>query len=217
MAEALEEKLGYSFRNKSLLKSAIHHSSIKRYALQFERLEFLGDRILGAVIAEFIFDKFNVEEGVMSKMSAAFVCADSCRLVALKLELDKHLVTAGNHLRTNETVLADAMESVIGAVFIDGGYDSAKAVVIRCWDEIFNCYDDVNYDPKTKLQEVCQRETGAAPQYDVISVVGQDHNPTFTVSVSIGNERVTANGSSRKKAEVLAAKLLLQKLNEQCG
>jgi ribonuclease-3 len=215
MTEALEEKLGHSFRNISLLKSALHHSSIKSRALQFERLEFLGDRILGTVIAEFIFSKFNVDEGTMAKMFSAFVCADSCKLVALKLGLDEHLVTAGNHLRTNETVLADAMESVLGAVFIDGGYDSAKAVIIRCWDEVFNCYDDVNYDPKTKLQEVCQRETGAAPQYEVLSVTGQDHNPTFTVSASIGNERVVANGTSRKKAETLAARLLLQKLSEQ--
>jgi ribonuclease-3 len=213
--EALEEKLGHSFRNISLLKSALHHSSIKRYALQFERLEFLGDRILGTVIAEFIFDKFNVEEGTMAKMFSAFVCADSCKQVALKLGLDKHLVTAGNHLRTNETVLADTMESVLGAVFIDGGYDPAKAVIIRCWNDIFSCYDDVNYDPKTTLQEVCQRETGVAPQYEIISVTGQDHSPTFTVSASIGSERVTASGSSRKKAETLAAKLLLQKLSDR--
>ncbi|MDR1333530.1 MAG: ribonuclease III [Holosporales bacterium] len=212
MTNEIEERIGYSFKSKALLESAMHHSSIKKYALQFERLEFLGDRVLGIVVAEYIFSTFNVEEGVMSRMFSAFVCASSCKDVALKIGLDKYLVTASSSLATNETVLADTMESVIGAVFVDGGYEASKMIILRGWDEIFKGYDDINYDPKTKLQELCQRKTGATPQYDVISITGLDHCPIVTVSVAIGSESVTATGSSRKKAETLAARLLLEKI-----
>ncbi|MDR1365046.1 MAG: ribonuclease III [Holosporales bacterium] len=213
MSDDLEKKLGYSFKDKSILESALHHSSVKKYALQFERLEFLGDRILGAVVAEYIFEKFSVKEGVMSKMMSAFVCADSCKRIALKLGLDKFLVAAGNQLHTNVTVLADTVEALIGAVFIDGGYDSAKIAILLCWSEIFKGYDEMDYDPKTKLQEVCQRKTGSPPLYSVISVTGDDHAPVFTVSASIGSETAVATGSSKKKAETLAAKLLLSKFS----
>ncbi|MDR0942257.1 MAG: ribonuclease III [Holosporales bacterium] len=207
--ENIEASLGYKFKNKSLLHDALKHSSIKKFAIRFERLEFLGDRILGLVVAEYIFQNSKEAEGIMAKMLSVFVCADSCYKIALKIGIDKNIATAGEYLKNNKTVLADAMEAALGAVFIDGGYKEAKEVILRLWEEIFKNHNELE-DPKTRLQEICQAQTGKLPSYELISVTGPDHCPEFTVSAAFNGKLTKATGHSRKEAETEAAKLLLK-------
>ncbi|MDR3224505.1 MAG: ribonuclease III [Holosporales bacterium] len=211
MTTNLEKTIGYNFKNGALLEKALGHSSMKRFAVQFERLEFLGDRILGLVIAEYIYRNFKEAEGAMAKMLASFVCADSCYRVALKIGLDDEIITAGEHLKKNRTVLSDAMEAVLGAIFLDGGYGATKLVILNLWEEIFRDYDENIVDPKTKLQEISQAKFGKTPEYELISVSGEDHRQEFTVRASVGKSSVMAVGKSRKDAEIKAAsKLLLE-------
>ena len=213
---SVERELGYVFRDKKLLESALRHSSIKRFAVPFERLEFLGDRVLGLVIAEYIFQNSpsNAKEGAMAKMHSAFVCAETCCKIALQVGVDKAIQTAGKHLMTNKTVLADAMEALLGAVLIDANYVSVKDVILHLWQDEFFAYDECAQEPKTQLQELCQKRTGETPAYELVSVSGADHAPEFTISLTIAGVTVTASGHSRKDAETNAAKLMLHELRK---
>lgn len=210
----IETNLNYKFKNNSFLNDALRHSSIKRFSIPFERLEFLGDRILGIVSAEYIFKKFKGNEGSMAKMHSAFVCAESCYKVALDIGIDKVIQTAGKHLKSNKTVLADAMEAVLGAVFIDSNYETTKTVILKLWHEIFNNYDEFDQEPKTQLQEISQAKTGKAPVYELVSINGPDHDPEFKISLTAIGQIVEAVGHSRKEAETSAAKIILKRLRK---
>lgn len=212
--KSLEKNINYEFKDKKLLIDAISHSSIKKFSIPFERLEFLGDRILGVVVAEYIFKKFKDNEGSMAKMHSAFVCANACHQIAISIGLDKVLKTAGDHLKTNKTVLADAMESLIGAIFIDSSYENVQNVILALWHDLFTNYDASNQEPKTQLQEIVQAKTGETPVYELISVTGPDHMPIFSVSVTGLEKKVTAVGNSKKIAETNAAKILLAELKK---
>ncbi|MDR1233664.1 MAG: ribonuclease III [Holosporales bacterium] len=211
----LENRLGYKFRNQKLLEEALRHSSLKRWAPAFERLEFLGDRVLGLVVSEYIFKNYTNNEGEMAKMQSVFVCAKSCYEISLYVGIDKFIQTAGQNLKTNKTVLADAIESVLGAIFIDGGYDVAKSVILSLWRNIFNNYDDMLLEPKTVLQELTQAQNGEIPEYTVTAVEGPSHDPTFTVSVTAIGQTATAYGKSRKIAETNAARIILDKIRAE--
>lgn len=210
--KSLEKNINYEFKDKKLLIDAISHSSIKKFSIPFERLEFLGDRILGVVIAEYIFKEFKDDEGSMAKMHSAFVCANACRQIAIAIGLDKVLKTAGDHLKTNKTVLADAMESLLGAIFVDSSYENVQNIIITLWNNLFTSYDATDQEPKTQLQELVQAKTGGTPVYELISVTGPDHMPVFSVSVTGLEKTVTAIGNSKKIAETNAAKILLAEL-----
>jgi ribonuclease-3 len=206
----IEESLEYRFKNKELITAALRHSSIKRYAINFERLEFLGDRVLGIVIAEYVYQNFPKEsEGNLSKMQSTFVCADACCEIARKIWINKTILTAGKHLMMNKTVLADAMEAVLGAIFLDSNFEIAKVIILKLWHELFKNFSVPKQDPKTKLQEISQAKTGETPIYDTISVCGLEHDPTFIVSVEAMGIKATAEGNSKKSAESLAANKLL--------
>jgi ribonuclease-3 len=210
--DELEQRIGYQFKNKKLLEKALIHSSLKHGSVDFERLEFLGDRVLGLVISEFIYDNFQTSEGEMAKMQSAFVCANACYEIGLNIKLEGEIQTAGQHLKTNKTVLADAIEALLGAIFIDGGYDSVKKSVISLWQDIFTSYDSATMEPKTVLQELTQAENGEVPTYTVISTSGPSHAPEFLVEVRAINQTARASGQSRKIAETNAARLLLQQM-----
>jgi ribonuclease-3 len=208
----LEQRLVYRFKDKKLLSKALIHSSLKHGSIDFERLEFLGDRVLGLVISEYIYNNFKTSEGEMAKMQSAFVCAGSCCEVGLNLKLDGTLQTAGQHLKSNRTVLADAVEAVLGAIFIDGGYEVVKCSILNLWSDIISHYDASEMEPKTVLQEITQAATGEIPIYRVISTTGPSHDPEFVVEVSAINQMASAAGKSRKLAEANAARILLQKI-----
>ena len=179
--------------------------------MKFERLEFLGDRILGLVIAEYVFKNFKKDdEGSLSKMHASFVCANACHKIALKIGLDESIQTAGIHLKQNKTVLSDAMEAILGAVFIDGGFDVVKNIVLDLWKDLFENFDKSLQEPKTHLQELLQAKTGEMPIYELISTSGPDHLRSFVVSAKGFGKSARGEGLSRKLAESLAAKNLLK-------
>jgi ribonuclease-3 len=209
----LEKNLGYAFRDKGLLAGARDHPSLSRFLDKFERLEFLGDRVLGLVVSEYIFSNFKINEGEMSRMYAAFVCAEACYRVALKIGLDSFIRTADSRLKRNKTVLADAMEAVISCVFIDGGYNTTRNVILSLWTEIFAGYSPLDQEPKTRLQEVMQNINGSTPVYEVVSVTGTDHAPIFSISITALGRTVVANGSSKKTAETKAARMMLDELS----
>ena len=189
--KCLEDLLQYNFKNKELLRNALIHSSIKNGAIPFERLEFLGDRILGVVIAEYIYRTTSGHEGEMARMQ---------------------IKTAGQALRNNKTVLADAMEAILGAVFTDSkrNYKIVETIVTRLWKPIFKKYNEEDQEPKTKLQEIVQAITNDVPVYTLLSETGLKHHPVFTVSVSALGNTVEASGFSKKEAETKAAKEFLK-------
>jgi len=211
----IERALGYSFSNENLLSEALHHSSIKRYAIPFERLEFLGDRVLGLVISEHIYKNYPGKEGAMAKMQAAFVCAETCYEIAKNIGVDKVIQTAGKHLKSNKTVLADAMEAILGAIFIDSRYEIVKDAIYNLWKDKFANYKDEIQDPKTTLQEVCQRLSGDMPRYEVLSVTGTAHDPIYTISVTALSFTEQALGHSRKEAEIEVARKILERLKDR--
>lgn len=211
----IEENLGYSFKNKKLLFDALHHSSLNRFSLRFERLEFLGDRVLGLVIAQALFQKFKKDdEGDLARIQAMFVCAEACYNVAKSIELNREIVTAGKHLMENKTVLADAMEALLGAIFLDSDFETVQQIVLKLWKKIFENSDLSEQDPKTHLQEICQERTGKTPEYSLISVSGPDHNPTFKMLLRAVGKEIVAEGHSKKAAEISAAKKMLALLAE---
>lgn len=209
--QQLETKLNYSFKNKKLLSDALHHSSIKRFSIAFERLEFLGDRVLGIVMAELIFRNFKGKEGTMAKMHSAFVCADTCAEIARKLGVNQLIKTADINLMNNKTVLADAMESILGAIFIDSDYKTVKDIIIRLWQDNVKNYNEFDQEPKTRLQEICQEKSGTTPIYKIISISGPDHKPEFLIELTALNKTITSKGSSKKDAETTAAREFLKR------
>lgn len=210
MMQLIESNLNYKFKNKKLLACALHHSSIKSFAIGFERLEFLGDRVLGIVIAEFIFRNFKEKEGAMAKMHSAFVCADTCAKIAKKLGINHLIKTSDKNLMNNKTVLADAMEAILGAVFIDSDYETVKTMILNLWKSIFETYNEFDQEPKTRLQEICQAKSGITPIYKVISISGPDHKPEFLIELTALNKTITAKGSSKKEAETNASREFLK-------
>ena len=208
----IEKNLCYTFKNIRLLQNALHHSSIKKSAKAFERLEFLGDRVLGVVIAEYLYKTVEGLEGVLAKEQSTLVCSHMCAKVAKDIGIDKQLSVADKHLQTNISVLGDAMEAVIGAIFLDTGYEKTKDIILRLWKKHIKEYDEIIQDPKTTLQEICQKKAGITPVYQVVSVTGRAHEPTYTISLEVLGKKATMTGRSKKEAEIKVAAEILKEL-----
>ncbi|MBQ8651418.1 MAG: ribonuclease III [Alphaproteobacteria bacterium] len=209
--KTIENNLNYTFKDKMLISAALHHSSIKK-SKDFERLEFLGDRVLGLIIAEYIYDKFKEPEGKLSRRHAAAVCADSCCEVATRIGIHQKIQTAHKELKNNKTVLADAMEAIIGAILLDSDYNTAKSIVLNMWQNILLSYQENLQEPKTRLQEIVQKKSGELPEYKVISMNGPQHSLTFTVQLTALGSEIVTTGRSKKEAETVAALEMLKKL-----
>ena len=221
----LEEKLGYQFQNRELLENALTHSSCaneSRGKLQSnERLEFLGDSILGMVVADHLYRTHpNMPEGELTRtrVRAALVCEESLVEVAQALDLGSYLLLgkgeeAGGG-RTRPSIQADAVEAVLAAVYLDGGIGSARKIIqkyILC-REIEGITSPRDY--KTALQELVQRESGQVLSYRLTGESGPDHAKVFAVEVELNGAPVGAGeGRSKKEAEQMAAKAAIQKLN----
>ena len=218
----LEEKLGYRFRNIGLLEHALTHSS---YANEHrssgitsnERLEFLGDSVLGMVVAEYLFATHpNMPEGELTRTRAALVCETSLYEVACALNLGRYLrlgkgEDAGGG-RTRPSILADATEATLAAVYLDGGIDSARAI-IQTYILDKEQEKSADRDYKTALQELVQRHPGQAVSYRLIDETGPDHARVFVMEVSVGGKSVgVGRGRSKKEAEQMSAKAALEKL-----
>ena len=222
--EELEQKLGYQFRDRALLSEALNHSS---YANEHralgeqsnERLEFLGDSVLGFVTAEFLFELHrDLPEGDLTRQRAALVCEQSLYEVAKMLDLGKCLKLgkgedAGGG-RTRPSILADATEAVFAAVYLDGGIEAASALIHRVLlDKEGEHAEELMQDYKTALQELVQRKSGQALSYRMVGESGPDHNKTFTAEVWLNGEGVgTGSGHSKKEAEQAAARAAIRRL-----
>ena len=222
--EELEQKLGYQFRDRALLSEALNHSS---YANEHralgeqsnERLEFLGDSVLGFVTAEFLFELHrDLPEGDLTRQRAALVCEQSLYEVAKMLDLGKYLKLgkgedAGGG-RTRSSILADATEAVFAAVYLDGGIEAASALIHRVLlDKEGEHAEELMQDYKTALQELVQRKSGQVLSYRMVGESGPDHNKTFTAEVRLNGEGVgTGSGHSKKEAEQAAARAAIRRL-----
>ena len=226
--EALEQALGYQFKNVALLREALRHSSYANEhrgeeAVSNERLEFLGDSVLGFVTAEFLFARHpDAPEGELTRIRARLVCEESLHEVALLLGLGRYLCLghgeeAGGG-RERASILADATEAVIAAVYLDGGIEAASALIHRV------LLDDAHElraaekrrDYKTVLQEYVQRTPGRILRYRLADESGPDHNKTFTISVTLNDVVIgTGVGHSKKEAEQKAACGALETLQKE--
>lgn len=221
----LEEKLGYTFKNKALLENALQHSS---YANEHrnagtrsnERLEFLGDAVLGVVTADYLYRRHpDLPEGDLTRIRAALVCEESLHEVARSLGLGRHLrLGRGEEQgggRERPSILADATESVFAAVYLDGGMEEATALIHRVLldKEREEAVEDRRRDYKTELQELVQRKNGSSLGYQMTGASGPDHAKVFEAAVVLNGEEFSkGTGHSKKEAQQAAAKEALEKL-----
>ncbi|KJZ19197.1 ribonuclease III [Loktanella sp. S4079] len=216
---AFSKRLGYQFQKPELLLRAVTHSSmVSPHRDDNQRLEFLGDRVLGLVMAEALLlaDK-SAPEGLLAPRYNALVRREACADVARQIELGSVLKLGRSEMksggRRKEALLADAMEAVIAAVYQDGGFDAARTIVLNLWGaRIHNVAADAR-DAKTSLQEWAQARGEVPPKYVEVARTGPDHAPTFTIEVQLASgptEQATA--SSKRHAEQAAAKALLKKV-----
>ena len=214
----LENLIGYSFNDKDILTQSLTHPSSENSKFSnMERLEFLGDRVLGLIIAEKIFIKFNSrKEGELSSYFNYFVQRSTCVIIAKKISLDNFIIFGKSEFSSDglkDSILSNILESLIGAIFIDSGYDNAKIVVSTLWDDLINDEKiDLNIsNPKSELQETVLSSKKDLPVYKLLSVSGKDHKPEFTIMLSvIGYESVLATGNSKQEAEKNAAMEMLK-------
>lgn len=200
MPTDIERILGYSFKNKAVLKEALTHKSFAgehRGVKHNERLEFLGDSILGAIVADYIYNQCpHDEEGVLSKIKANLVSRRNLYLWGKSLNLGQFIALGRGEFATGgrerDSIISNAVEAVLGAVYLDGGYEAARAVILP-WAKTQELTQDAQ-DYKSALQEFLQKSGPAVPEYEVIQTVGPEHDKTFTVRVSLnGKELGTGN------------------------
>lgn len=217
--EKLEARLGYRFADPDLLDRALTHSSAvspgKRVQHSYQRLEFLGDRVLGLVVADMLYRKFpKANEGELSRSLNTLVRKETCAAIARELNLGSELNLGESEARTGgatkEAILGDVAEAVIGAIYCDGGLGRAFEVVERLFGEHISQAGTERADAKTTLQEWAQGRGLEPPLYVEVERTGPDHAPEFTISVQLGQfEAITATGPSKKLAEHKAAERFL--------
>ncbi len=218
----LEKIIGYEFKNKENVSVAIVHPGANKFdrnfAKCFERLEFLGDRVLGLSLAHLIFSKFSKEsEGDLAIRMSVLAGTDFLIDLAKKTKLiecfsyPKDLFVSKNK---NSSSIADMMEAVLGSVFLDSGFSEARDVVTRLWGDDLNKIIYKKKDSKTRLQEIVQSKSEELPFYRLIKMTGEAHDPVFEIEVSACGEIASGFGNSKKNAEHDAAKKLIEKLSK---
>ena len=221
--DTIEEKLDYNFKSQSLLINALTHSSYAnenrgRSCESNERLEFLGDSVLGLVVADALYRRFpEMPEGRMTRMRAQLVCEESLHRVASELGLGEYmrLGRGEEHTggRNRTSILADAVEAIIAAMYLDGGMEVARRFITK---HILSTLDGTYIsfgDSKTELQELVQRKSGSQLSYELLSESGPDHDKTFTSQVLLnGNAIGSGSGRTKKEAEQAAARAALREL-----
>lgn len=219
----LQQQLGYTFGNEALLQEALTHSSYanehRSEAISYnERLEFLGDSVLGMITAEYLFrNEPNMPEGKMTRQRAELVCERSLAMTADELQLGAKLRLGrgeeANGGRERRSMKADAVEAVLAAIFLDGGMEPAKAFVYRYILTKRELAEQANRDYKTELQEVLQKNGPADITYTLVGESGPDHNKRFVMAVICNEKTIGAGeGRSKKEAEQMAAKTALEQL-----
>lgn len=212
----LEDKLGHRFGNPDLLHQALTHRSAS--GPHNERLEYLGDALLGFEIADSLYHRHpNADEGQLSRMRAQLVKRETLAVLGHDLKLGEYLTLGSGELRSGgqsrDSTVADAVEALIAAIFLDAGFAAARDFVHRLLDTRLQAIDPQKQkkDPKTRLQEKLQAHRYELPEYRILSISGEAHDQTFTVSCTIAglDLRSEGTGSSRRKAEQIAAERIL--------
>ncbi|MGE0754710.1 MAG: ribonuclease III [Alphaproteobacteria bacterium] len=215
--DRLLQQIGYDFSDGSLLKLALTHPSLAEKTNN-QRLEFLGDAVLGSIVSHLLYEMFPQEvEGQLARRHAALVCRDTLVEVAGQVGLANALLMANGEEsaggRQNPRNLEDAMEALIGAIYLDGGYDAARNMVVRFWQPVAASVKEAPKDAKTALQEWAQSHALPLPSYVLVAAEGPAHEPEFTVQVSVqGHDPVTATARSKRLAERMGAETLLRQL-----
>lgn len=224
--KSFEDVISYKFNNKSLLETALTHSSFvnenRKYASEdYQRLEFLGDSVLGFLTAEYLYSKENITEGIMTRMRSELVSEKALYEVAKAIDLGKYIrIGKGEeHMggRERPSVLSDIVESVTAAIYLDSGMDAAKDFVMRfVLNDVHMASAEVSDDYKSALQELIQHDPSNILSYELIEEKGPDHSKTFTFAALLNGEVVgTGSGSTKKSAEQAAARNALEKLNDE--
>lgn len=224
--KSFEDVISYKFNNKSLLETALTHSSFvnenRKYASEdYQRLEFLGDSVLGFLTAEYLYSKENITEGIMTRMRSELVSEKALYEVAKAIDLGKYIrIGKGEeHMggRERPSVLSDIVESVTAAIYLDSGMDAAKDFVMRfVLNDVHMASAEVSDDYKSALQELIQHDPSNILSYELIKEKGPDHSKTFTFAALLNGEVVgTGSGSTKKSAEQAAARNALEKLNDE--
>jgi len=217
--ESLFHRIKYNFKNIIFCVNALTHSSYdkKNYKTNYQRLEFLGDRVLGLIISEAIFKRFkNEKEGKLSKRFSDLVSKKTLIEVSKEIELQNTINTSKEYIdkiKITDSMLADSLEALIGAIYIDSNFEEVKKVVLNLWGKKLSSQEKPPVDAKSFLQEWCLSKKKKIPVYKILEKSGPDHKPTFLVELRIENfQKVNGEGSTKKKAEIDAAQKIVEKI-----
>jgi ribonuclease-3 len=209
--DKLQDRLGYTFADPDILERALTHSSAvspgKRIERSYQRLEFLGDRVLGLVVAELLYKRFpNANEGELSRTLNTLVRKETCAVIARNLDVGHDMILGDSEARTGgaekEAILGDVTEAIIGAIYLDGGLEPAADFIRRHFEDFIADGQTHRADAKTTLQEWAQARGLEPPTYILVERTGPDHAPEFTIAIDLaGFDRVSATGPSKKIAE----------------
>ena len=211
----LQKKIGIKFKNLTYLKKSLTHKSYDT-SNNYEKLEFLGDRILGFVISKKLIELYPDEkEGVLDKKLASLVNKNKCLEVAKIIGLEKFILIGNKNRKTKveSKILADSIEALIGAIYYDKGFEVSEKFILIMWDNFINLSEITVIDSKTRLQEYSLKKFKSLPTYKLISSSGPKHKPKFTISVKLRDTKFyDGSGNSKKIAEQNAAKKLLDSI-----
>ena len=215
--KSLETKIKVNFKDKNLLLKSLTHKSFDNENNN-EKLEFLGDRVLGLIIAKKLLETYpNEKEGILDKKFASLVNKKTCLKIAKKIELENFILTLNSKKKNNhieDKVLSDTCEALIGSIYLDKGFSYTEKVILSLWSNQIKESVITKIDPKTKLQEFSLKKFKKLPIYKIISNTGPRHKPTFKVAVKLYDTKFySAQGKSKKDAEQNAASLCLKNLN----
>ena len=212
----LMDQLGYEFKDESLLKTSLTHPSFSKKN-NYERLEFLGDRVLGLIISDVIFHSYpDDSEGNLAKKISFLVCKNTLIKIADDLRLEKHFIISKNIKQNSfDSIKANSLEALIAAIYLDSNFSNTHRIVKKLWN---NCIQKINldyHDPKSKLQEWSLKTNNILPVYEVKKKEGPDHNPIFTVNLKLnGKIRSIGVGKNKQDAEVMAAEKALKEIDK---
>ncbi|CAC9636582.1 ribonuclease III [bacterium endosymbiont of Bathymodiolus sp. 5 South] len=218
----LQKKINYQFKDIALLRQALTHRSMGKG--NNERLEFLGDSVLGVVVSRELYKRFpSIAEGKLSRFKSYVVRGQTLSLIATKLELSNLLILGSGELKSGghnrKSIQSDAVEAILGAIFLEADFDIVNRVILDLFKEYIESINpnDTLKDFKTQLQERLQKFGQTLPQYDLIKTVGKDHNAKFTINCFLKDQsiQVQQEAKSIKRAEQMCAEVLLEKLKEQ--
>lgn len=213
----LEARLGYRFRDQELAELALTHLSAQAAGRSYQRLEFLGDRVLGVVVAAQLYNAFpQASEGELSIRLAKLVRRETCAEIAAEWDVGPHVALGPGEARGGGrkkiAILSDVCESLIGAVYVDGGFEAARALILRAWGGRLTAEAEPARDAKTAVQEWAQARALAAPRYEEVSRSGPDHEPHFVMRVLLpGYEPEIGAAKSKRAAEQAAAQAFLDR------